>query len=86
MKRKLLVFFPVIALLGFSSCVISQRYQITGNPIGMKTGVAKSNMVGTGDFGIQAAAKAGKITKIGAVEITQKAFFTVKTITKVYGE
>jgi hypothetical protein len=86
MKRKLLLFIPVIALLGFSSCVVSQRYQITGNPIGTKTGVASSNAVGSGDYGIQAAAKAGKITKIGAVEITQKVFFTLKTTTKVYGE
>jgi len=86
MKRKILFIIPLFSLMGFTSCVVSQTYQITGNPIGTKTGVAKSNAVGTGDFGIQAAAKAGKITKIGAVEVTQKAGFTIKTITKVYGE
>lgn len=85
MKKKLIFSFGIAVWL-LSSCVVSQTYQITGNPIGTKTGVAKSNVVGTGDFGIKAAAANGKITKIGAVEVTQKVFFTVKTITKVYGE
>ena len=84
--RKTLIFSIGIASWLLSSCVLSQSYQITGNPIGTKTGVAKSNVIGTGDFGIKAAAANGKITKIGAVEITTKAFLTVKTITKVYGE
>ena len=84
--RKKLIFSIGIATWLLSSCVVSQTYQITGNPIGTKSGVAKSSAIGTGDFGIKAAAANGKITKIGAVEITQKVFITIKTITKVYGE
>jgi len=85
MRRKLLIAIGITSCM-LTSCVVSQTYQITGNPIGTKTGVASSNVVGTGDFGIKAAAKNGKITKIGAVEITTKMFLTLKTTTKVYGE
>lgn len=72
-----------VSVTMMTSCILSQTYQITGNPIGTKTGVAKSNVVGTGDFGIKAAAKNGNITKIGAVEVTMRNSII---ITKVYGE
>jgi len=74
-----------VAIL-FTSCTISQSYQLTGQPIGSKTGVAKSKIIGDSDTSIKTAAENGKISVIGAVEITTKVFFIPITKTKVYGE
>lgn len=68
-----------------ASCTVSQSYQITGQPIGDKTGVAKSKLFGNSDTSIKKAAENGKITVIGAVEITTKIIFIPITKTKVYG-
>ena len=86
MIKKLAIILGVSSVM-MTSCVISQSYQLTGNPIGTKTGVSKSNIFGTGDYSIKTAANKGKIDKIGAVEVTVKTYvFGFQTITKVYGE
>jgi hypothetical protein len=54
--------------------------------MGTKTGVAKSKIIGDSDTSIKAAAANGKITVIGAVEVTTKLFFFPIVTTRVYGE
>ncbi len=86
MKKKLLLAIGIASLL-FSSCTVYHSYQVTGSPIGTKTGVSKSNAYGTGDFGIKKAATNGKITTVGAVETVTKSYIIVAiTKTFVYGE
>ncbi|MDA3882538.1 MAG: hypothetical protein PF481_04600 [Bacteroidales bacterium] len=76
-----------VAVVMMTSCVVSQSYQLTGNPMGKKSGEASTNIFGTGDYSIKTAANKGNINKIGAVEITVKTYiFGFKTTTKVYGE
>lgn len=70
-------------LLIITSCTISRDYQITGQPIGNKSGVAKSKIIGNSDTSIKKAAENGNITKIGAVEFQRK---LIRTKTVVYGE
>lgn len=70
-------------LLVFTSCTISRDYQITGQPIGTKSGVAKSKIIGNSDTSIKKAAENGNITKIGAVEFQRK---LIRTKTVVHGE
>lgn len=70
-------------LLIFTSCTISRDYQITGQPIGTKSGVAKSKIIGNSDTSIKKAAENGNITKIGAVEFQRK---LIRTKTVVHGE
>ncbi len=62
---------PLLALLGFAltSCITNSRHYTTGNPIGTKVGYVKSKIVGNFDVGLAAAAKQGKITKIGSVDV-----------------
>jgi len=67
----------------FTSCTIARDYQITGQPIGTKTGVAKSKILGNSDTSIKKAAENGNITKIGAVEFQRK---LIRTKTIVHGE
>lgn len=74
------------AALLMASCTVSRTIQITGEPIGTKTGVAKSKVFGDSDTSIKKAAEKGKITVIGAVEITTKVVIFPITTTKVYGE
>lgn len=82
---KKILFMAGVAFM-FTSCTISQSYQLTGEPIGTKVGLAKSKIIGDSDTSIKKAAENGKITKIGAVEITTKIFIFPITKTKVYGE
>jgi hypothetical protein len=86
MKFKLI--FPVFIGFGLflGSCMVSRSYSLTGQPIGTKTGVAKSKIIGNSDTSLKKAADNGKITVIGAVEITTKFFIFPFTKTKVYGE
>ena len=70
-------------LLIFTYCTISRDYQITGQPIGTKSGVAKSKIIGNSDTSIKKAAENGNITKIGAVEFQRK---LIRTKTVVHGE
>jgi hypothetical protein len=83
MKKLFIMAFSILAL---SSCMVSQTYQLTGEPMGTKTGVAKSKIIGDSDTSIKAAAANGKITVIGAVEVTTKLFFFPIITTRVYGE
>ncbi|MEY4604340.1 MAG: TRL-like protein family [Bacteroidota bacterium] len=78
--------FIISALaLGLGSCTISRTYQLTGEPLGNKVGVAKSKLIGDSDTSIKTAAKKGNITVIGAVEMTTKIFIFPITKTIVYG-
>ena len=87
MIKKLTIILGFTSVMMMTSCVISQSYQLTGNPIGTKTGISKLSAFGVGDYSIKTAANKGKIDKIGAVEVTVKSyFFGFQTITKVYGE
>lgn len=79
--KKIILFFGICVVI--TSCTISRNYQITGQPIGTKTGVAKSRIIGNSDTSIKKAAENGKITKIGAVEFQRK---LIRTKTVVYGE
>jgi hypothetical protein len=83
MKNLILMMGVVFTI---SSCTVSQTYQITGQPIGTKTGVAKSKIIGDSDTSIRTAAENGKIKVIGAVQMTTKVFFIPFTKTIVYGE
>lgn len=70
-----------------SSCTSVRNYQITGQPIGTKTGISKSKVFGNSDSSIKAAAENGGITVIGAVETTAITYFLIPIYkTKVYGE
>lgn len=79
------LFFISALALGLGSCTISRTYQLTGEPMGTKVGVAKSKIIGDSDTSIKSAAKKGNITVIGAVEMTTKIFIFPITKTIVYG-
>lgn len=69
-----------------TSCV-SQTYMVTDNPVGTKIGVARLRIFGKDkDFSIEAAAKKGKITKIGIVEVKTTVFILPFVKTTVFGE
>jgi hypothetical protein len=75
--------FIAVAL---SSCV-SQTYMVTDNPIGTKIGVARFKFFAKdSDYSIEAAAKKGKITKIGLVEVKTTFFILPFVTTTVFGE
>lgn len=82
--KKLFIAGAAVALM--ASCTVSRNYQLTGQPMGTKEGVAKSKIFGNSDTSIRTAAEKGKITTIGAVEIITKVVIFPITITKVYGE
>lgn len=67
----------IVSVMTFSlsSCLIYESYSVTGNPIGTKTGVAKTHTFKKNvDFTMRTAAKNGKITKIGSVETKTKTY------------
>jgi hypothetical protein len=71
MLKKVFLAGSVALMLG--SCMVSQTYQLTNEPVGTKVGVAKMKIFGKEkDFTIKTASKNGGITTIGAVEITMK--------------
>jgi hypothetical protein len=82
---KKIIYISLLALTA-SSCTVSRVYQLTGQPIGSKTGVAKSKIIGNSDTSLKKASENGNITVIGAAEITTKFFIFTFTKTKVYGE
>jgi hypothetical protein len=86
MNKLKLFGLAAIAALGLSSCV-SQTYMVTDNPIGTKIGVARYKMFAKdADFSLEEAAKNGKITKIGLVEVKTTFFILPFIKTTVYGE
>lgn len=82
--KKTVLLFAVVGMLSLHSCVIVRTHQITDNPIGTKVGMSKGRNLLTGDAGIAAAAKNGKITQIGSVDYKVRALGTV--IVVVTGE
>lgn len=82
-KMKFILALGGLPLL-LNSCVVMSSHVTTGNPIGTKTGIVKSKLVGNSDAGIAAAAKQGKITKIGSVDI--KFLSSGKLVVMVTGE
>ncbi len=82
--KKVLFGLGVLGVL--ASCTVSQTIQLTGEPIGTKTGVAKSKIIGNSDTSIKAATDNGGIKVIGAVEVTTKVYLIFPVIkTTVYG-
>lgn len=73
-------------VIAISSCTVARSYQITGEPIGKKTGTVKTKIFGSSDVSLKAAAAKGNIKVIGAVQITTKVFIFPITTVKVYGE
>jgi hypothetical protein len=71
-------------MLSLSSCIMYRTHQITDNPIGTKKGEVKGKNLETGETGVAAAAKKGKITKIGSVDY--KITMMGKVIVTVTGE
>jgi hypothetical protein len=67
-KTKFIMAILSMPLL-MNSCIVASSHYTTGNPIGTKKGYVKSSLVGDFDAGLAAAAKKGKITKIGSVDI-----------------
>lgn len=86
-KIKTLVAVALMAF-GLSSCVVSESYSVTGNPIGTKKGVAKSHSFSKNfDVSMKTAAKNGKIQKIGSVDTKTKAYLIlIVSKTTVTGE
>jgi hypothetical protein len=83
-KMKFITLVAALPLI-MSSCVIYSSHWTTGNPIGTKTGESRTKLFSkTSDAGIGAAAKAGKITKIGSVDIKRTSFGSI--IVTVTGE
>jgi hypothetical protein len=83
MKKLILLGFLFVGTL--SACTLSQRIEVTGQPIGSKTGVAKTGFLVGNDASLKAAAANGNISTIGAWERTTKFFIVTWTVTKVYG-
>lgn len=85
-KVKNLLFLGFVAA-SLSSCVVYQTHTVTGNPIWTKKGVAKASALKpNAAFTMQAAAKKGKITKIGSVDTKVTVFIFPFYKTVVTGE
>ena len=66
MKKIILLGF-VISM--FSSCTLSHTVTCTNNPVGTKTGVAKTKIFGNQDISYATACKNGNISKVGTSEV-----------------
>jgi len=87
MKKLKLALCAAILAMGFSSCVVYQTHTVTGNPIGTKKAVVKANAFNSdAKYTIQAAAKKGKIDKIGSVDTKVTVFIIPFYKTVVTGE
>ena len=80
--KKVIMFIGGAVIL--TSCTISRSIQLTGQPIGTKSGKAQAILVG--DSSLKTASEKGKIKTIGVSEVVYKAFIFPITTTKVYGE
>ena len=65
--KKIITFILCVAL--FSSCTISHTITCTNNPVGSKTGIAKTKIIGNQDISYATACKNGNISKVGTTEI-----------------
>ncbi len=64
-----------LLLASATSCVVGYEHQITGNPVGTKKGVVKSNAFKmNNDYSIRKAAKKAGINKIATVDIKTSVF------------
>ena len=76
----------------FVSCTTTTPIAATSNPVGNKCGEASMSRIlslgGSGNIGINAAAKNGGITKISHVDFVHFMFYPFfdKYTTRVYGE
>lgn len=87
MKTTLNLFLAGLLALSMTSCVVYETHTVTGNPIGTKRGVAKASAFKpNANFTMQAAAKKGKINKIGSVDTRVTVFFVPFYKTVVTGE
>ncbi|MCP4520144.1 MAG: hypothetical protein GY827_00340 [Cytophagales bacterium] len=58
-----------------TSCVVSYEHQVTGNPVGTKKAVVKSNgFKANNDYSIRKAAKKAGINKIATIDIKTSVF------------
>jgi hypothetical protein len=65
--KKIITLFLGLAFL--SSCTLSHTISCTNNPVGNKTGVAKTKLFGNQDISYATACKNGNISKVGTTEI-----------------
>ena len=81
MKKVKFIFASALTAVCLYSCSTTS-YMVTDNPVGTKTGVAKGK-VGQkdADYSLEAACKAGKITKIGVVQVRYGMFSVTTTVT-----
>ncbi|NJM15734.1 MAG: hypothetical protein HC896_10535 [Bacteroidales bacterium] len=87
MKKIKFIALSMAAGLFMTSCVLSHTYQVTGAPVGTKTGVAKAhNFQSDMDFSIKTAAENGGITRVGSVEVKITQFIIPFFKTTVTGE
>lgn len=87
MKNIKNLFMIGLLTIGMSSCVVYETHTVTGNPIGTKRGVAKASAFKPNAvYTMQAAAKKGKITKIGSVDTRVTVFIVPFYKTVVTGE
>ncbi len=87
MRKLINLFFVGFLLLAMSSCVVYETHTVTGNPIGTKKGVVKANAFQkNANYTMQAAAKKGKINKIGSVDTRVTVFIFPFYKTVVTGE
>ncbi len=80
--KKAFIFICAMGML--TSCTVARSIQLTGQPIGTKSGEATAVLVG--DSSLRTAAKNGQITTAGGSEVITKFFIIPITKTKVYGE
>jgi hypothetical protein len=86
MKKELsFAAFIIAATIILSSCEITRPISATSNPIGSKKGTSSTigilifpPMVGTGDAGVEKAAKNGNITKVSTVDWTEQWFLVFR--------
>ncbi len=90
--KKTMMMLAVAVVLTLASCTAVRPIAVTSNPVGNKCGeasVTKVFGIGSGNNGINAAAKQGGITQISHVDyaITTHLFGLIQTYTtRVYGE
>lgn len=82
------ILLGALGLAMMSSCTLVHQTNATNNPIGTKVGVSKgTNFSKDLDISYSAAAKKGKIDKIGATEFKVKSFLFINSFkTTVWGE
>ncbi len=81
MKKVKFMFATALTAVCLSSCSVT-TYMVTDNPVGTKTGVAKAKIgKKDADYSLEAACKAGNITKVGVVQVRYGMFSVTTTVT-----